>query len=175
MSVCRLRYPACNAHAPYCRLWPAQLYNILPRNLLNGTIFGKKKLMEHEMRVLIFSTTCVSNMSHSKKNWARYSKIYVFVSVLRHSLYLSCFNETNFSQQNFWKYSNIKFHENPLSGSRVVPCEWNGGRTDMSKLIVAFSILWTRLKSVVSLVEKYFQKQRGLLRCWRSARHSSVK
>ena len=39
-----------------------------------------------------------------------------------------------FSQQIFEKYSNIKFHENPSSGSRVVPC----GQTDMTKLIVAF-------------------------------------
>jgi hypothetical protein len=27
-----------------------------------------------------------------------------------------------FSQHIFEKYSNIKFHENPSSGSRVVPC-----------------------------------------------------
>jgi len=32
------------------------------------------------------------------------------------------------------KYSNIKFHENPSSGSRVFPC----GQTDMTKLTVAF-------------------------------------
>jgi hypothetical protein len=32
------------------------------------------------------------------------------------------------------KYSNVKFHENPFSGSRVVPC----GRTDMTTLVVAF-------------------------------------
>jgi len=31
-------------------------------------------------------------------------------------------------QQIFEKSSNMKFHENPSSGSRVVPC-W-GGRTD---------------------------------------------
>jgi hypothetical protein len=31
-----------------------------------------------------------------------------------------------FSGQIFEKYSNIKFHKNPSSGSRVVPC----GRTD---------------------------------------------
>jgi len=34
----------------------------------------------------------------------------------------------------FGKYSNIKFHVNPSSGSRVVPC----GQTDMKKLIVVF-------------------------------------
>jgi len=27
VCICSLRYPACNAHAPYCHLWPAPLYN----------------------------------------------------------------------------------------------------------------------------------------------------
>jgi hypothetical protein len=40
-----------------------------------------------------------------------------------------------FSRQIFEKVSNIKFYQNPSSGSRVVPC----GQTDMAKLIVAFS------------------------------------
>jgi hypothetical protein len=39
-----------------------------------------------------------------------------------------------FSTQIFEKYPNIKFHENPSSGSRVV---WYG-QTDMTKLMVAF-------------------------------------
>jgi hypothetical protein len=39
-----------------------------------------------------------------------------------------------FSRRIFEKYSNIKFNENPSSGSRVVPC----GRTGTTKLIVAF-------------------------------------
>jgi hypothetical protein len=39
-----------------------------------------------------------------------------------------------FSRQILEIYSNIKFHENPSSGSRVVAC----GQTDMTKLIVAF-------------------------------------
>jgi len=38
-----------------------------------------------------------------------------------------------FSQQVSEKYSNIKFHENPPSGSPVVPCR----QTDMTKLTVA--------------------------------------
>jgi hypothetical protein len=38
-----------------------------------------------------------------------------------------------YSLQIFEKSSNIKFHENQSSGSRVVPC----GRTDMTKLLVA--------------------------------------
>jgi len=41
---CSFSYPACNAHAPYCHLWPALLYNIFPHYLINGTIFEKKLL-----------------------------------------------------------------------------------------------------------------------------------
>jgi len=44
VCVCSPRYPACNAHAPYCYLWPAPLYNIFPHYLINGTIFGKNLL-----------------------------------------------------------------------------------------------------------------------------------
>ena len=39
-----------------------------------------------------------------------------------------------FSRLTFENYSNIKFHENWSSGSRVVSC----GRAEMTKLIVAF-------------------------------------
>ena len=38
-----------------------------------------------------------------------------------------------FSQQIFEKYLNLKFKENPSSGSRVVPC----GRTDVTEIIFA--------------------------------------
>jgi hypothetical protein len=53
---------------------------------------------------------------------------------VNYPLFSSDFNELGFSRQIFKKYSNIKFHENPSSGSRVVPC----GQTDRTKLIVAF-------------------------------------
>jgi len=36
------------------------------------------------------------------------------------------------------KYSNIKFHENPSSGNRVVPCGWTDEQIDMTKLVMAF-------------------------------------
>jgi len=34
------------------------------------------------------------------------------------------------SRHIFEKYSNIKFHKNPSSGSRVVPCGQTDGQTD---------------------------------------------
>jgi hypothetical protein len=42
------------------------------------------------------------------------------------------------SRQIFEKCSNIKFNENPSSGSRVVSCGRIDGERDMMKLIVAF-------------------------------------
>jgi hypothetical protein len=64
---------ASNAHPPYCHPWPARLYNIFPHYLINGTIF-EKKVTEHKTCVLIFCTTYVWNISHSKQNWARYDR-----------------------------------------------------------------------------------------------------
>jgi hypothetical protein len=53
----------------------------------------------------------------------------------KYPLFLSNFNETlGFSTDFSKKYSNIKFHENPSSGSCVVACEL----TDMKKLTVDF-------------------------------------
>ena len=49
------------------------------------------------------------------------------------------------SQQIFGKILNIKFHQNSSSGSRVVQC----GRTDITKLIVAFLNVAKALKSAV--------------------------
>jgi len=51
-----------------------------------------------------------------------------------------------FSIQIFEIYSNIKFHENPSSGSRLVPCGRADGQTDTTKLIVAFRNTWKRQK-----------------------------
>jgi hypothetical protein len=44
VCVCSLRYPACNAHAPYCHVWPVRLYNIFPHHLIKDMIFVKMLL-----------------------------------------------------------------------------------------------------------------------------------
>jgi hypothetical protein len=90
----------------------------------------KKKSTENKMRVLIFSTTFVWNISHSKKNSAWYS-INVRTTSCKVATRYSCqiLMELEFSQHIFVKSLNIKFHKNPSSGS---------GRAVMTKLIVAF-------------------------------------
>jgi len=52
-----------------------------------------------------------------------------------------------FSHQIFKNYSNIKFHDDPLSGGRVVPCR----PTDITQPIVTLRNLQTCLKTVKTM------------------------
>jgi len=92
-----------------------------------GTIV-EKKAIEHKMCVLIFLTTFVWNISRSKKNWARYAQKCLFSS-RKIPVIIVRFIKIERSRQIFKKYSNIKFHIQPFSVSRVVSCEWTDGRT----------------------------------------------
>jgi hypothetical protein len=117
-----ITYPASNAHAPYFHLWPALIYSISPHYLKNGTIF--KKVMEHKTCFFFFFSFYIK-IFHFKKNWARYNKECILNFM--YPLFSSGFNQTWIFGADFSKkWSNIKFHENPSSGGRVIPC----ARTD---------------------------------------------
>jgi hypothetical protein len=83
------------------------------------------------MCFLIFSTNLSENFPILRTNERRYDKkMYIGLHV-KYSLFLSDFNETRFFPTDFRKKSsNVKFHENPSSRSRVVPCGRAGRRTD---------------------------------------------
>jgi hypothetical protein len=121
VCVCSLRYPACNAHAPYCHLWPARLYNIFPHYFIKMARF-KKKVLEHKVCVLTSSATSVWNISHSWKNSAKYCHkcTCIFTQITCYSCQICV--KLQFLQQIFEKYSNVRFHENSCSGSWIVPC-----------------------------------------------------
>jgi hypothetical protein len=87
------------------------------------------------MCVLIFSTIFVWNISHSTKKWARYDVKNVYWYSCKVPIIVRTWMKLEVSWQIFKKYSNIKYHKNPPSGSQVVPC----GQTDMT-LISAFHI-----------------------------------
>ena len=142
VCICSLRYSACNAHAPRCLMWPAPHCSILPHYLIKGTIL-EKKIIDHKMCVLIFSTTFAWNISHSKKKSTRYDrKIYIGLHV-KYPLFLLDFNENLISSTNFEKSFNAKFHENPWNGNHVVPY----GKTGMTKLILGFRIFAKEYKN----------------------------
>jgi hypothetical protein len=122
-------------YAPYSHLWPVRLCNNFPLYLMNGTTFGGKKLMNIKCG-LIFSTTLVYNII--LRRIQRYIIINVHWFSCKVPLFLPDCNETWLLSTDFRKPSNIIFHENPSSGSRVIPCRQTDGRSDMTKLIVAF-------------------------------------
>jgi hypothetical protein len=93
MWVCKFKYPAGNAHTPYCNLWPARLHNIFPTFSHRRHAF-RQNAIEYKVCVLIFSTTFPWNSSHSRKNSARYDQKCKLVLALKYPLFLSDFNET---------------------------------------------------------------------------------
>ena len=136
MCICSLWYPACNAHAPYCHVWPAPIYNIFP-HFITPLFSRGRKITEHRMCVLIFSTAFVSNILILRRN--EQDMIKKCLLVFTYSTRYPCpiLTKLEFSRQIFEKFSNIKFRENSSSESRVVPC----GRADEQtwrSYIVAF-------------------------------------
>jgi hypothetical protein len=86
----------------------------------------QKKLLS--IQCVIFSTTFVCDI--------RRIKLDIITKVHRSSCTHYSFQilmEPEFSQQTFEKYSNINFHENLSSGSRVIPCGWADGWIDRQK------------------------------------------
>ena len=80
-----------------------------------------------------------------------------------YSTHYSCQSvmKLEFSRQVFEKYSNIKFHENLSSGSRVTPCRQTDSQpdtwTDMIKLTVTFRNFAIAPKNYknIRLINKY--------------------
>ena len=103
------------------------------------------------MCVLIFSTIFVWNISHSVRNWARYDQkcVVVFIQSTRYSYQILM--KLEFSWEIFKKYINIKFHENPSSGSWV-PCR----QTDRQ----------THLLGVFVVLIRSLRLNRCVLLCW---------
>ena len=127
-----LRYSACNAHVPYCHVYPCPAVPYICTLSQKGHDC-KQKVIEHKICVLIFSVTFIWNISHSKRNWVRYDQKLCIGLHVKYRLFLSDFNKSWFVRQIFGKYSSMKFHENLSTGSPFVLCGW----TDMMKLIVA--------------------------------------
>ena len=136
--VCRLTYPACNMHEPYCHLWPASFYKIFPHYLIKGTIFFLKKVIVNNTCFLISSTTFIRNISRSKKNWARYDKSFLFVFIYITHYSCQTLMKLTFFLTVYPKIWNIRFNENPCNGNRSVQSQLTDWQTDFTELLFAF-------------------------------------
>jgi hypothetical protein len=109
VSVCILRCSACNAHGPYCHLWPAWLCNIFPHYLITARFSGEKT--ENKVCALIFSKM-LSELFLIQRDAIKCT----FMWGIRHPCQILA--ELQFTQLIFEKYSNIKFNEIlPVAGT----------------------------------------------------------
>jgi hypothetical protein len=146
MSVCLhycLTYPSCKAHlfcaVLYFHIWPIWLYNIFPHYLINSTIFGKKFLnIKYEFW---FSLQILFEIFFILRRTKRYYHkcTQVFMPSTRCSFQILMNLEV--SPQIFEKSSNIKFYENPSSGSKRL---W----AFYIPFIFATSISWLHMRVV---------------------------
>ena len=117
---CSLRYPVCNAHAPFYHLCYVPLYNIFP--LFSKTVrFLKKKYWTQNLCFDFLYNFCLKHFSFWEEMSELGSKMYI---ALMSSAFYSCpiLMKLQFLRHIFEKSSNIKFHENLFSGNRDVPC-----------------------------------------------------
>jgi len=91
------------------------------------------------MRVSIFSTISVWNISYSKKNWARYDTKCILVLIVMYPLFLSHFNENSiFSTDLRQILKNISWKsaqwESSSSMRAVGRTDWYEGNSRFSQL-----------------------------------------
>jgi hypothetical protein len=148
LSVCLLPSMQSTCALLCCQLWPLQLYSIFSHYLINGTIF-RKIVIEHKMCVLSFSMTFVWNISYSKKNSARYNLNVHRSSCMVPVILVRFWWNLNFLNT-FSKYTQISnLMKICLLGAELFM--WTDRQrhrcTDIIKLIVTFTILWTHSES----------------------------
>ena len=111
VCFCSPRCPACNAHAPYLHLWPARLYSVFPRYIINGTIFEKKKLQNTKC-VFWFSLQFMPEIFLMLRRtgggtiiqvcWSP-CKVYVVLVIFQWNLFFSKYFRQNAQISNFTK------------------------------------------------------------------------
>jgi len=125
VCVSSLRYPACDAHAPYCHLWPVWLYYIFPHYLINSTIFEKKLLKLNVCFYFLYKF--VWNNSHSNKSFATYDHKFILVFMWSTCYSRQILTKLEFLQRIFLK---ILKYDNPSSGRWALPYSWTDKQTE---------------------------------------------
>ena len=115
VCICSFRYPAFNAHAPFCHLLPASLCSFF-YNTSQTTRFSKKKKWQHKMCFDFLYKFCLENLSFWEVMRDIWSKIDIGLHV-KHPLFLSNFNETWIFSKYFRKILKLQIS---LTFSRLI-------------------------------------------------------
>jgi hypothetical protein len=135
ICICRLSYPACNAHTPYCHVACPTLKHVatLSHKLHD---FREKSSWTQNVCFDFFYKIVLKHFSYWKELTGMWSEMCIGFRV-KYRLFLSDFNDTWIFSTDFQKKI-IKFLKIPPSGSRIIPCGRIDRQTDMTKLIIAF-------------------------------------
>jgi len=114
--VCSLRYPKCNAYAPYRDLWPFRPNKISPHYLINGTITEKGFL--NMKYVFCFSLQLLSKTFLILRGSERDMNIDEFWSSCKYALFLS---DCNFLGRLSKK---LNFMKIPSVGAELFYANW---------------------------------------------------
>jgi hypothetical protein len=107
VRACSLTYPTCNFYAPYYDVICCPSGSTIFFDIISQTARFWTNVIEGKRCVLIFSTTFVYNISHSKKICSEVlSKIWKRLHV-KYPLFLSDFNETCILLTDFRKKEHI--------------------------------------------------------------------
>ena len=130
VCICSLRYPACNAHAPYCHLCLVGFYSIFS-TLSHKEYDFKKKILKIKyvfwFSLQLPSTTFVI-LTRTERDIGFHVKC---------PLFLPDFDENSiFSTEDLKNTLNIKFYPNPSNENQLSHAD---GAINMTKLTVAFN------------------------------------
>ena len=124
-------YPACKMHAPYyianCGLSECTIFfHIMQKKPRYST----KKSIEHKMCIMIFSTSFVWNISHSKRNRTRYDQTCILTAMW--SIRYSCqiLMKLELPGQILEKTLKYKISRKSFRGRRIVHCGRKDRQTD---------------------------------------------
>ena len=133
--ICSLRYPACNAYAPYCHLWPSPLYNIFP-HYLNKAWFSKRKLLNIKYVFRSSLQPLSETFFILGRTERERSKTCIGLHV-KYPLLLSAFNETCIISTDFRNI--LKYQILWKSLQWELECSmWTDGRMDRPDGVVVF-------------------------------------
>jgi hypothetical protein len=145
VCVCSLRYPACNAHAPYFRLWFVRVYHIFPHYFIKGTIFQRELLnikCVFWFILQIFSETFLIVRRNERDTIKNVHRASCTVPVI----FVRFKWKLNFSTD-FGKILQCQISQKSVQWEPTCSM-WTDRRTDMTRLIVAFRNIAETTKTI---------------------------
>jgi len=148
VCVCSLSYPACNAHASYCHLWPCPTLQYIFHIISEWNDFLEKKNYWTSNVCFDFLCNFFWNISHYNKNWGRCDQKCKLVFM--ESTSYSCQILYNLNFLNKISKNNQRSNSTNIRPVQAESFHADGRtdrQTDMTKLIVTFRNFPNALKN----------------------------